>query len=76
MLAHTILLVTISLIPIAVGTSGPLYATAAAGLGAYYLWRNIQVVREASRERAWSAFKASLFYLTMLLAVMIVDLRI
>jgi protoheme IX farnesyltransferase len=76
MLAHTILLVMISLTPVAMGASGRLYATAAVGLGAYYLWRNIQVVREASRERAWSAFKASLFYLTTLLAAMIVDLRI
>jgi protoheme IX farnesyltransferase len=75
MLAHTILLVMISLIPVAMGASG-LYCAAATGLGTYYLWRNIQVVREASRERAWSAFKASLFYLTTLLAVMIVDLRI
>jgi protoheme IX farnesyltransferase len=76
MLAHTILLVMISLAPLAMGASGRLYCAAAIGLGAYYLWRNIQVVREASRERAWSAFKASLVYLTLLLAVMIVDLRI
>lgn len=76
MLAHTILLVMISLAPVAMGASGRLYCAAATGLGAYYLWRNIQVVREASRDRAWSAFKASLLYLTLLLAVMIVDLRI
>ncbi len=76
MLVHTILLVTISLAPVAMGASGRLYCWAATGLGAYYLWRNIQVVREASPERAWSAFKASLVYLTLLLAVMIVDLRI
>ncbi len=75
MLAHTILLVIVSLAPLALGASGPLYTFAAISLGVYYLWRNIQVVVGASSNAAWSAFKASLIYLTLLLAVMMIDLR-
>lgn len=75
-LAHTILLVAVSLSPMFLGAQGPVYAATAGGLGIYYLWRNIQLLRKPSPTTARSAFKASLVYLTVLLIVMLVDLRI
>jgi protoheme IX farnesyltransferase len=75
-LAHTVLLVAVSLLPMLLGARGPAYAATAAGLGIYYLWRNIQLVRQPSPAFAREAFKASLVYLTLLLIVMLADLRI
>jgi protoheme IX farnesyltransferase len=75
-LVHTILLVAVSLSPMFLGAQGPIYAATAGGLGIYYLWRTIQLLREPSPAMARSAFKASLVYLTVLLIVMLVDLRI
>jgi protoheme IX farnesyltransferase len=75
-LVHTILLVAVSLSPMFLGAQGPIYAATAGGLGIYYLWRTIQLLREPSPAMARSAFKASLVYLTVLLIVMLSDLRI
>ncbi len=75
-LAHTAALVLVSLAPLALGARGPVYAATAAGLGIYYLWRNVQLVRAPSQGAARAAFRASLVYLTLLLIVMLADLRI
>ena len=75
-LAHTVLLVAVSLSPMFLGARGPAYAATAAGLGIYYLWRNLQLLRQPSPAAARQAFKASLVYLTLLLIVMLADLRI
>lgn len=75
-LAHTVLLVAVSLSPMFLGARSPVYAATAVGLGTYYLWRSIQLVRQPSPALAWAAFKASVVYLTLLLTVMLVDLRI
>jgi protoheme IX farnesyltransferase len=75
MLVHTILLVTVSLAPVVVGPSGGLYAAVAATVAAYYLWRNIRILREPSHQTALASFKASLVYLTLLLVAMLADSR-
>ena len=75
-LAHTVALVAVSLAPLFLGARGPVYAATAAGLGIYYLWRNLQLLRRPSRGTARAAFRASLVYLTVLLIVMLADLRI
>lgn len=75
-LAHTILLVAVSLSPIFLGARSPIYAATAVALGIYYLCRSIQLVRQPSPALARAAFKASLVYLTLLLSVMLADLRI
>lgn len=74
-LAHAVVLVGVSLAPMFLGASGPAYASMAAGLGIYYLWRNLQLLRQPSAAAAREAFKASLVYLTLLLIVMLADLR-
>lgn len=75
-LVHTLLLVAVSLSPLILGARGPIYAATATGLGIYYLWRNLQLLRQPSPASARKAFKASLVYLTLLLIVMLADLRI
>ena len=75
-LAHTVVLVAVSLSPMLLGARGSAYAATAGGLGIYYLWRNVQLLRQPSPATARSAFKASLVYLTVLLIVMLADLRI
>ncbi len=74
-LAHTVLLVAVSLSPVFLGAPGPAYTVAAVGLGVYYLWRNLQLLREPSPAMARSAFNASLVYLTVLLIVMLAGLN-
>ncbi len=75
-LVHTIVLVAVSLLPLALGARGPFYAATAASLGLYYLRRNLQLLRQPSPSTARAAFKASLVYLTLLLIVMLADLRV
>lgn len=74
--AYTVALVAVSLVPTIAGTAGVVYVAAAAGLGAYFLWRNLQLLRRPSAATARPAFKASLVYLTLLVIVMLLDLRI
>lgn len=75
-LAHTVVLVGVSLAPLLLGARGSVYALTAGGLGIYYLWQNLRLLREPSRGTARASFKASLVYLTLLLLVMVADLRI
>lgn len=75
--AHVAALVAVTLAPAIIGQGGgPIYALTAASLGAYYLWRNLGLLRRPSEDSARSAFRASLVYLTLLLIAMLVDLRI
>lgn len=75
MLLHTIVLVAVSLVPVVVGPSGGLYGAVAVTLAIYYLWRNIQILRNPSNQAALASFKASLVYLTLLLVGMLIDSR-
>lgn len=75
-LVHTFALVAVSLVPLVWHTARPMYVAAAAALGAYYVWENLQLFRQPSRVSARSSFMASLVYLTLLLIVMVVDLRL
>lgn len=75
-LGHTILLVAVSLAPLVLGAPGPVYGATAVGLGIYYLWRNLQLLRQPTLSTARAAFRASLVYLTLLLVVMLAGLRL
>jgi len=74
-LVHTMLLAAVSVVLVVVGPSGGLYAIVAVAAAAYYLWRNIQLVRAPSNQAALASFKASLVYLTLLLVAMLADSR-
>ncbi|MDD2763584.1 MAG: heme o synthase [Opitutaceae bacterium] len=72
--ANTVLLVAVTLLPVALGYCGPAYGVAAAGLGAWYLWRALAFLRPAGRETAARRlFFASIFYLPVLLAALVID---
>ncbi len=75
-LVNTVLLVVSSALPALSGTFGIVYTLAAAGLGAFFIMRNIELVRNPSKEVAWKNFKASMVYLGGLLAAVIIDASI
>jgi heme o synthase len=66
-------LIPVSLLPTIVGLAGGFYFAAAAILGAAQLVLAIQFARHRSRERARRLFFASLVYLPVLWALLVVD---
>ena len=70
--AYTVALVAISLLPVAIGLSGPLYLVGAALLGLRYLWLVHALVREPAR-LAWPSFRYSIVYLAGLFALLLLD---
>ncbi len=71
-LAHTVALVGLSLLPAAFGM-GWLYLAGALVGGSYFIWRAVDLVREPGPARAMKTFFASLIQLTLLLATAIAD---
>jgi protoheme IX farnesyltransferase len=74
MVAYTVGLVVVTLLPGAFGLLGPLYLAAALGLGAWFLANGLRLVRERSDEAARRVFRTSLVYLALLYAAMLLDL--
>jgi protoheme IX farnesyltransferase len=74
MVFYTVGLVVVTLLPGVFGLLGPLYLAAAAGLGAWFLWRGVRLVRERSDAAARAVFRTSLAYLALLYAAMLADL--
>ncbi|MBI3067978.1 MAG: protoheme IX farnesyltransferase [Betaproteobacteria bacterium] len=71
-LANTTALVAASLVPAGFGMGGIYLAGAAAG-GAYFLLRNVALVREPTHAAAMRCFHASLAQLALLLAAAMMD---
>ena len=74
MVAYTVGLVIVTLLPGAFGLLGPVYLAAAVLLGAGFLWSCVRLVRERSDEAARGVFRTSLVYLALLYAAMLIDL--
>jgi heme o synthase len=72
---HTVALVAVSLFLFALGL-GWVYLTAAAAGGGFFVWCSLQLAREPSRRRAWSAFHASLIQLASVLMGAMIDGRL
>jgi protoheme IX farnesyltransferase len=73
-LIHTVLLVLVTLLPVALGYGSVAYGAAAAGLGAWFLWRAIAFLRREGRAMAARRlFFASICYLPLLLAALVID---
>ena len=70
---YTVLLVTVTLAPVAIGTFGVLYGIAAAVLGAAFLWLAVQLRRTLERRTAVQLFHFSLLYLALLFVAMALD---
>lgn len=75
-LLNTILLVVASLLPSLFGYRGPVYLVVAIGVGAFFIWRNIQLLFNPSKDMAWKNFKASMSYLGVLFLGVILDVSI
>lgn len=70
---NTILLVASSLAPVFFGHYGVAYAAAAVLGGAYFLYWNVRLIKNPSKELAWKNFKTSMLYLGALFTAVIVD---
>jgi protoheme IX farnesyltransferase len=74
MLWYTLILVPLTLLPVAFGALGLLYFVSAALLGGALLAGVIRVMRASDFTKpAWSVYKFSLLYLALLFAAMVVD---
>ncbi len=73
-LASTVILVAVSLVPVTLG-AGRLYFVGAVLGGAYFLHRSAVLVREPSRANAMQCFFASLAQLALLMIVAVLDAR-
>ncbi len=71
-LGHTLLLVALSLLPVAYGM-GWIYALAAAGGGGWFVCTSFALARSPSAQTAMTNFHASLLQLTLLLMGAILD---
>ena len=73
-LIYTVLLVVSSLVPVALGTLGWVYAAAALALGARFIWLAVLLLRQpGDRATARRTFLYSLLYLALLFVAMGVD---
>ncbi len=74
MLAYTLMLIPLTVMPSVFGALGLFYAAAAVLLGGRLLWYCLRVLREAGvTPTAWRMYKYSLLYLALLFVAMGID---
>jgi protoheme IX farnesyltransferase len=74
MLAYTLILLPVTIMPSVFGALGAFYGVAAALLGARLLWYCIRLLRERSvTPLAWKMYRYSLLYLALLFVAMGID---
>jgi protoheme IX farnesyltransferase len=74
MLWYTLILIPLTLLPVAFGALGITYFVAAALLGGWLLVGVLRVIRATEFAKpAWSVYKFSLLYLALLFAAMVLD---
>ncbi len=74
MLAYTLMLIPLTVMPAIFGALGLFYGVAALLLGGRLLWYSVRVLREAGvTPTAWKMYKFSLLYLALLFVAMGVD---
>ncbi len=81
-LFYAVLMLPTALWPVALGTAGYIYGAAAAVLSLYYLWYTVRFARilrdpasEASRRYSRDLLRASVIFLPLLLAAMMLDAK-
>jgi protoheme IX farnesyltransferase len=72
-LAYSVILVAFTLLPVATGFLGAVYAIAAAALGAGFVALAVRLLRNPSRRGALRLYLSSLAYLALLFCAMAVD---
>jgi protoheme IX farnesyltransferase len=73
MLIYTAALLLVSLAPVLIGGAGPLYLVGALVLGGGFLVRAIAFMRASTQAQARSVLRASLIYLPVLFALLLLD---
>ncbi len=73
MLVYAMLLVPLSLAPVALGMAGAIYGTVAAAMGGYFLWLALGVRRARDDASARRLFGFSILYLFALFAALIAE---
>ncbi|MFL5955685.1 MAG: heme o synthase [Gaiellaceae bacterium] len=73
---YTVLLVAVTLAPVALGTFGLLYGVAAFVLGAIFAWYAVELRRSMERVAAVRLFHYSLLYLALLFVAMALDVAV
>jgi protoheme IX farnesyltransferase len=73
---YTLVMIAVTLLPVAWGTLGLLYATAAVALGVAFLWLAWSLRREVTRPRAALLFHYSLLYLAMVFVAAAADVLV
>jgi len=73
---YTCLLVVLTLLPVAFGFFGAIYATAAVLLGGAFLTLAVRLQRRADRKSALRTYLFSLLYLALLFCAMVADARL
>jgi protoheme IX farnesyltransferase len=68
--AYSLVLVAVTIVPFAAGTLGAGYLTAALLLGGAFVWLAVRLLRDATPRRAALLFHFSLLYLALLFAAM------
>jgi heme o synthase len=76
MLIYTLILVPLTLMPVALGTFGWLYAVSAGLLDTMLLWYCLRLWTPAGTPAAWKLYRYSLVYLFLLFLAMPVDRQI
>ena len=71
--SHTLGLLPVSLCPFLLKLTGPIYLAGSLALGLAFVWFAIQFARQLTVSRARQLFYASILYLPLLLAVMVLD---
>lgn len=72
-LLYTILLLLVSLLPVAMGENGGVYLLGALALGAGFLRQTLRLLRQKTRELALKTFLYSIIYLPLLFACLALD---
>jgi len=73
MLIYALVLVPLTLMPVALGAFGWLYAVSAALLDAVFLWYCLRLWTSAGTPAAWKLYRYSLVYLFLLFVAMPID---
>ena len=72
-LAYTLLVVACSLSLYLIHAMGPIYLTAAVGLGGGFIYKAVGLLRESGNSRARSTFMYSNLYLALIFFAMVID---
>ncbi|HET7043968.1 MAG TPA: UbiA family prenyltransferase, partial [Gaiellaceae bacterium] len=70
---YTLALVSVTLVPVALGELGAVYAAGAVGLGAVFAWLALGLLHDLTKRRASQLFHYSLLYLALLFVAAAVD---